>query len=291
MTGLKLSHLDKIYWPEEKITKGQLIEYYQKIAPIILPYISGRPISLNRFPEGITGEHFYHKDSSTLHLPEFIETKMINGVKYIVCNNLETLLYIVNLGSVEINVWLSKISKLEHPDWLLIDLDPEDIDFSYVVKSALKFKELFDLLEIPSFVKTSGATGIHIVVPIGKNYTFEQSKQFAKILANFVNSEIPEFTSIVRQPKNRQGKVYLDFLQNNHGQTLAAPYSIRPVEGAQVSAPLLWSEVAPSLSPKKFTIKNMDKRFHQVGDLWKPLINHKGIDLIKTLKKFKVINF
>lgn len=286
---VKFSNLDKIYWPKEKITKGDLVDYYDKISKYILPYLVDRPESLNRYPGGINGPSFFQKDTDhegppwleKLAVPSESENKDID---YILCQNKETLLYLANLGCIEINPWSSRVGNLDNPDFLVIDLDPEKISFEKVIEAAQVTKKVFDSLDIESYCKTSGATGLHIFVPMAAKYNYDQVKEFAHIIATLVNEKLPKTTSLERRPIKRQKKIYIDFLQNRKGQTLAAPYSVRPKPGATVSTPLKWSEVKSGLSPSDFTIKNIFKRIEKVGDLWKPVLG-KGANIEKALKK------
>lgn len=293
-TKVEISNPNKIFWPQEGYTKGDVIAYYDKVAPFILPYLKDRAESLNRHPDGIEGESFYHKDMQ--HPPKWATIERIYSgsdkkyLHWLVCNDLDTLLYMANLGCIEINPWSSRISKKEFPDYLIIDLDPNGAPFSEVINTAQEVKKIMDRAKLPSFVKTSGKTGLHILVPLGAKYTFEQTKQFAQILANMVFEALPHTTSIVRNPEKREKKVYIDFLQNRMGQTLAAPYSLRPVPGAQVSTPLEWKEVKEGLLPSNFTIENIFKRLEKHGDLWKGFLGHKGIDMQKSLKLLQAFN-
>jgi bifunctional non-homologous end joining protein LigD len=288
MSKIELTHADKVFFPKTGYTKGDLFEYYQTVSKLMLPYLKDRPHSLLRMPNGIGGPAFFQKDVES-H-PGWIKTAAIfsesndKDIHYYVCDSVDSLLYMVQLGCVEINPWNSRLKKLEKPDWLVIDLDPEKIEFKYVVETAQVVHQVCDELDIPTYPKTSGKTGIHIYIPLAAKYNYDQGKQFAEILANIINDRTPEHTSIVRLPSKRQGKVYVDFLQNRKGQTLAAPYSVRPTEEASVSAPLHWDEVNNKLKPSNFTIKNIEKRIDKVGDLWKPVLG-KGIDIKKTLSK------
>jgi bifunctional non-homologous end joining protein LigD len=287
---LKLTHLDKIYWPKDKYTKGDLINYYKEIAPIMLPYLKDRAENLNRHPHGIEGESFYQKDLED-H-PKWVKTKKIysesndKDIHYLVCNDAATLLYMANLGCIEINPWNSRIQKLDNPDYAIIDLDPEGIGFDRVVETAQMAHKILEQYDVPSYCKTSGATGLHIFIPLGAKYDYDLAKQFVQVLVTLVNQKLPKITSLERSPKKRQKKIYLDYLQNRHGQTLAAPYSVRPKPGATVSTPLEWDEVNKKLDPKNFTIKNIFKRIDKKGDLWKPILG-KGIDIEKILQKMQ----
>jgi bifunctional non-homologous end joining protein LigD len=187
-----------------------------------------------------------------------------------------------NLGCIEINPWFSRLQNLANPDYLVIDLDPEEISFEKVIDTALSVKEALDIAGAKSFCKTSGATGIHIYVPLKAKYDYDVAKDFAHLIGNIVNGWIPDFTSLERSPSKRKKKVYLDYLQNRKGQTLAAPYSIRPKPGATVSTPLKWEEVKSGLHPSDFTIKNIFKRLEKTGDLFKGVLGA-GIDIEKCI--------
>ncbi len=283
-----LTHQDKVYWPEDNIAKGQLIDYYTQVAPLILPYLKDRPESLNRFPHGITGESFYQKDMNG-QAPDWAKTITIHSqsenrdLEYLLCQDEATLLYMVNLGCIDFNPWNSRTQALEYPDWCVIDLDPEAVGFDAVIETAIAVHEVLDELKIPSYPKTSGATGIHIYIPTKAQYHYDQIKIFAEIIAQLAHAKLPNLTSLERSPAKRQGKVYLDYLQNRRGQTLAAPYSVRPKPHATVSTPLHWDEIATGLSPELFTITNAPSRFAKVGDLWAPVLRN-SFDLTAILK-------
>lgn len=287
---VRLSNQQKLYWPKEKITKGDLVQYYNSIAPVMLPYLKNRPESMHRFPNGITGPSFYQKDVDPKIIPDWLKTqKMYSSsnkayIDYLVCNDAATLVYMANLGCIEIHPWNSRIATPDNPDWMVIDLDPEAIDFKAVVKTAIEVRRLFEELDITSYCKTSGSTGLHIYVPLAAKYTYDIARSFGELIAHAVHERIPDITSVVRQPKKRQGKVYLDYLQNSRGQTLAAPYSVRPKPGATVSTPLEWSEVTARLDPKKFTIKTIFKRLDSKGDLWSPVLK-RGTNIMRALKQ------
>jgi bifunctional non-homologous end joining protein LigD len=286
---VKFSNRSKVFWPDDGITKGNLLDYYLGIAPTILKYLKDRPESLNRFPNGITGQSFYQKNMSET-APTWAKTKTIHSesgddnVEYLICSDEATMAFMLNLGCIEFNPWNSRIGDLEKPDWCVIDLDPEDIGFDSVVETAKVVKTVLDEAGVVSVPKTSGATGMHIYIPLGAKYDYDQTKMFGQVIAGLVNARLPKITSILRLPSKRQGKVYLDFLQNRHGQTLASAYSVRPRPHATVSAPLHWDEVEPGLYPHRFTIQNMPKRLDEVGDLWSPVIG-KGISIEDALKK------
>jgi bifunctional non-homologous end joining protein LigD len=248
-----------------------------------------RPQSLNRHPDGAGGMSFYQKDV-TGKVPGWIETHDYvsesdgETKKFLVCTNEASLLYMANWGCIEMNPWHSRVQSPDNPDYCVIDLDPEKIPFEKVIETANVVKKVMDELDIDSYCKTSGSTGLHIYIPLGAKYTYDQSRQLAELIVQFVHEELPDFTSVERNPARRQKKVYLDYLQNRTIQTLAAPYSLRPKEGATVSTPLHWDEVKKGLSTSNFTMLNIFDRLKSEGDLFTAVIK-KGIDLGKTLKK------
>ena len=286
---LKFTNLSKIYWPKEKYTKRDMLNYYYQIAPYILPYLKDRPQSLNRFPNGIEGESFYHKNVTT-GSPDWIKmepytTSEGERKNFLVPQDEAAILYMANLGAIEMNPWNSTIHKEDYPTWCLIDLDPSEKNtFDQVIETALVTKEVLDNMGVKGYVKTSGSTGIHIYIPLGAKYDYDQCQLFGKVIATQVNNIMPDFTSIERIVKNRKGKLYIDYLQNRPKATLAAPYSLRPKPGATVSMPLHWEEIKKGLKMKDFTIANAVARVKSEGDIFKPVLG-KGIDLNKILKK------
>ncbi len=288
---LQLTNLDKILWPDDGYTKGDMLRYYSAIAPYILPYLKNRPQSLNRFPNGIRGKSFYQKDV-TGKVPDWVEKYPYKTPDdrrrkhYMLCNNKAALLLMANLGAIEMNPWSSTIRKPEHPTWCIFDLDPDkDNTFDQVLEVARAIYDYLEALHVPCFCKTSGSTGIHIYVPLGARYTYEQSQLFARWVASEVDS-LFQFTSVERMTDKRKGKVYIDFLQNRPAATLAAPYSLRPKPHATVSMPLHWEEVKSGLKMTDFTIENAEERLKSEGDIFKPVLG-KGIDLKKILKEIK----
>jgi len=285
-----ITHLDKIYWPDEGYTKGDLIGYYRSIASFILPYLKNRPESLNRHPNGINGENFFQKNIPSA--PEWVEKKIIysedHNINYLLCQNEATLIYMINLGCIEINPWLSRIDSLSKPDFCVLDLDPENIDFKETVKVAQAIHKLLDKIGADNYCKTSGKRGLHIFIPLNASYDYEHSVTFAKLITTIIHQQFPDITSIERSPSKRQKKVYLDYLQNRKGQTVVAPYSVRPKPAATVYTPLEWSEVTASLDPQKFTLLTISKRLEKKGDLWKPVLG-KGIDLNVCIKNLSEI--
>jgi bifunctional non-homologous end joining protein LigD len=287
---LKFTNLSKLYWPKEKISKRDMLNYYYQVAPYILPYLKDRPQSMNRHPNGILGESFYYKDV-TGKAPGWVETFLYHSDaddrdrNYLVAKDEASLLYMASLGCIEMNPWHSTVIKEDYPDWCIIDLDPAKNTFDQVIEAALVTKSVLESMGIKGYPKTSGSTGIHIYIPLGAKYTYEQSKEFARVIARMVHEQLPKFTSIERIVKQRKGKMYIDFLQNRAQATVSAPYSLRPKPGATVSMPLHWEEVKKGLKMTDFTIYNAIDRVKSEGDIFKPVLG-KGIDLAKVIASF-----
>jgi len=260
-----LSNLDKVFWPEEGYTKGDLVAYYRAIAPWLLPYLADRPLVLTRYPDGIGGKSFFQKDAPA-YAQDFVRTVTMwsadsqRDLDYFVVDDVEQLVYIANMAAIPLHIWGSRVATLETPDWCILDLDPKGAPFTDVVRVALAIKELCDDIAWPAYVKTSGSSGLHVLLPLGRQCTFEQARQLGGLLAKLVATELHAIATVVRQVHKRDGKVYLDYVQNGHGRLLAAPFSVRPVPGAMVSAPLLWKEVNAKLDLAAFTIRTMPAR-------------------------------
>jgi len=289
---LKFTHLSKLYWPEDKISKREMFNYYYQIAEYILPYLKDRPMSLNRFPGGIHAKSFYQKNVKDM-APDWAQTFPYStgdgeAKEYLVGQDEASLLWMASLGCIEMNPWFSRTATPDNPDYCVIDLDPDKHTFDQVVEAANVVKEVLDSIEVPSFCKTSGSTGMHIYIPLAAKYDYDQSQLFAKIVVSIVNKQIPTFTSLERMIAKRKGKMYLDFLQNRPGATIAGPYSLRPKPSATVSMPLHWEEVKKGLQMKDFNIANAVDRVRSEGDLFKGVLG-KGIDLEKTIKKAKSV--
>jgi bifunctional non-homologous end joining protein LigD len=255
-------------------------------------HLKDRAESLNRFPDGIKGEHFYQKDVDPKQLPRFVKgvslrAKTGKTVHYVVCNNKDTLLYLANLGCIEINPWASRIQRPDRPDFMTLDLDPSRSNgFGDVITIARAAHRILDGLGVKNYCKTSGKTGIHVLVPLGGKYTFTEVRHFAKLLAERIAAETPTLATTQQRIGKRRGKIYLDYMRNAVGQTAAAPYSLRPWPGATVSTPLEWSEVKKGLRPDRFTIKTIFKRLRTKGDLLKPMLKQ-GIDLRDAIRSLE----
>lgn len=285
---LTFNHLSKVYWPEDGITKRDMFNYYDQVAEYMVPYLKDRPMSLNRFPNGIHGPSFYQKNVKD-KVPDCMSTMPHTNDKgeekeYLVATNKASLLWMASLGCIEINPWFSRVQSPDNPDFCVIDLDPDKQHFDQVIETAQKVKAICDAIGVPAYPKTSGSTGMHIYIPLGAKYSYDQSQMFAKIIVTLVHKELKEYTTLERMVKNRGGKMYLDFLQNRPDATIAGVYSLRPKPGATVSMPLTWDEVKPGLTMRHFTIHNSIARLQETGDLFHGVLGE-GIDLKQTIQK------
>ena len=268
--GLTLTNLDKVFWPGEGYTKGDLLEYYRAISPWLLPYLKDRPLVLTRFPDGIEGKSFFQKDAPSW-APEWLRTETLwsehggRDIHYFICDDVPSLLYVANMGAIPLHVWSSRVATLARPDWCILDIDPKGAPFAGAVAVARAIHALAEEIALPTFVKTSGSEGIHVLVPLAGRMSFEQSRRLAELVAQVVVGALPDVATLERVPKKRGGRVYLDTLQNGHGKLLAAPFSARPLPGAPVSMPLRWSEVNARLDPRRFTIRNAVARMKRLG--------------------------
>ena len=291
---VKLTNQNKIYFPKDNISKGDVVAYYQSIAEFILPHLKNRPQSLNRFPNGIDGLSFYQKDAAE-STPEWIETQKVFSesnekyIDYILCNNKAALAYLNNLGCIEMNVWTSSTKNLDMPDYFVLDIDPsENNSFDEVIEVALTVKKILDMAKSDGYCKTSGSSGMHIYIPANAKYSFDQAKDFCHVLMQLVHKEMPDNTTLERSlQKRNKNKIYLDYLQNRRGQTLASVYSLRPKNGATVSMPLEWNELKAGLKPSDFNIENALERIKAKGDIFKAVLG-KGLDMLKAIEKLTV---
>ena len=291
---VNFSNPNKIYWPAEGYTKGDMIEYYRAVSPWLLPYLRNRPVVLTRFPDGIDGKSFYQKDAPEF-APEWMRTVSIwsndtqRDIRYFVADDVESILYIANSGSIPLHIWGSRVGSLELPDWCVIDLDPKEAPFSDVIRTALVLRQICEAAGLPSYVKTTGKTGLHILLPLGRQFTYELSRTLGELLARLVLRELNDIATITRHVTKRGDKVYLDYLQNRHGQLIVAPFSVRPLPGASVSMPLTWDEVNDSLDPRAFTIRTAVERMEKLGaDPVVPVLEEKP-DLSKVLENLAMV--
>ena len=269
-----LSNLDKVFWPGEEYTKRDLVAFYDRIADVLVPHLKDRPMVLERFPGGIGGDSFYQKNAPDF-LPDWIPRVAVTSdsaarsIDYILCNDRRTLVYLANMACVSQHPWSSRIDHLDNPDFLIIDLDPsEGVPYSVVCKVANRVRHVLESLELRSYPKTSGATGIHILVPLQRRYGYDDVRNFAEILARLTVSGLEEVATIQRSIQERKNKVYVDYLQNGRGKTIASAYSLRPRPGAPVSTPLEWSEIGSKLRPESFNIRTIFSRLDRKGDLF-----------------------
>lgn len=272
---VRVTNREKIYWPQAGITKGEFVDYYDRVAEFLLPYLHDRPLHMYRFPDGIEGKSFYHHDAPE-HTPDWVQTFTpadhapdAKRVRYIVCNDRDTLLYLANLGSIDLHAWMSRCTTPDTPDWLVIDLDPDGSPFAQVVRVARAVGKLLRGIGVQAFPKTSGASGLHLGIPLRPIYTYEQVRQFGEMLARYVAREHPDLCTVERSVARRQGRVYIDTLQNHRGQTVVPPYVVRPVPAASVSTPLDWDELSVDLDPAAFNVRTLPDRLARVGDLFR----------------------
>ena len=265
------SNLEKVFWPEDGYTKGDLIEYYRDVSEWLLPYVQDRPVVMTRYPDGIDGKSFFQKDAPQW-VPDWVRTEKVwspdseKETNYFIGDEVETILYIANLGSIPLHVWSSRLSALERPDWCILDLDPKEAPFEHVVQVANAIHALCDDIELPCFVKTSGSSGLHVLLPLGGQCTYAQSKVLGELLARVTASELPVIATTARALSRRQGRVYIDYGQNGHGKLLVSALCVRPLPGAPVSMPLRWSEVTKKLDIRKYTIKSAAGRLRRLKE-------------------------
>jgi bifunctional non-homologous end joining protein LigD len=281
---LRLSSLDKVFFPKDGITKGDLLSYYRRVASVVVPHLRDRPFTMKRFPDGIDGKFFFQKDAPS-HMPEWIprveylstsrESRQKRMIAYPLVNDDLALLWMVNMGCIDLNTWYSRVDKPDRPDFCLFDLDPSaDVGFRETVEVALLVKELLDALGLESCVKTSGSDGIHVLVPISRRHTYADTRRFAEVVAGALRRAHPKLVTTEWTKSKRRG-VLVDANQNGEGKTIASVYSVRPHDGAPVSTPLRWEEVTPDLDPGDFTIEVALDRIEREGDLFAPVLHGK----------------
>jgi bifunctional non-homologous end joining protein LigD len=294
VTRVELTNQDKVYWPEDGFTKGDLIQFYDRIAPVLVPHLLDRPLVFDRYPDGIHGEHFYQKDAHD-YTPDWIRTQKIwspdveRHIRYFIGADRDQLLYIANMGAIAQNPWSSRVQFIERPDFVIFDLDPVDAPYSVVQQVALALKSVLDELHLRGYPKTSGASGIHVYLPILENrFSYEDVRVFAEAIARIVVQGVPEIATVERVVRKRKtGTVYVDYLQNVKGKTVASVYCPRAVPGACVSTPLQWEEFKKPLNPRDYAIKNVFERIDKFGDLFAPVLSDRQdiSGFLKALRK------
>jgi bifunctional non-homologous end joining protein LigD len=277
---LKFTNLGKVFYPDEGYTKRDLLNYYDGVRELILPHLKDRPLSLKRYPNGIREEYFFQKNVREALAP-WLRTEMIdsehNGkpIKYVFAEDRASLLYLVNLGCIDQNPWMSRSPHLDNPDFVLIDLDPQECSFELIVEAALLVKGILDRIGLKGYPKTTGGDGMHIYVPVEPVYSYDETRTFAELIARLAFHERPQLFTTPRSVSKRQtGRVYFDYLQNGKSKTIAAPYVLRAYPGAPVATPLAWEEVRPGLHPLQFTIANALERFAAKGDLFSGVLTN-----------------
>ncbi|GIK38926.1 MAG: ATP-dependent DNA ligase [Chloroflexota bacterium] len=277
---IELSHLDKVLFPDDGITKGDLIDYYQRIAAIMLPHLADHPLSLQRFPNGIQAEGFYQKEMPD-YFPDWIRRVSVEVKEdqvrqdQVVCDNVETLVYLANQACITLHPWLSRADKLNHPDKLIFDLDPPGNDFETVRFAAGRLREMLQEVGLVPFVMTTGSKGLHVVAPLDQSADFDEVRAFVRELADELARREPKRLTTETRKNQRQGRVFLDYLRNAYGQTGVATYTLRAKPGAPVATPLDWAELAdPQLHSQSYTMRNIFHRLGQKADPWQDIRNH-----------------
>lgn len=267
---------EKIWFPQSKITKGDIVAYYPDIAPYMLPFIKDRALTMHRFPNGIDHEGFYQKNIGE-HFPSWVASKKIKNreagyTTYVVCNNAASLAYLATQASITPHLWLSKVDKLNYPDRMIFDLDPFDDDFATVRWTALELKKLLQEIGMPTFVMTTGSRGLHVVVPLKRVATFDVVREYARSIATLLVDRYPKKLTINARKESRGRRLLIDCMRNSYGATAVAPYAVRAIEKAPVATPIFWEELA-RITPQRFTIKTIFKRLLQKEDPWQTLNN------------------
>jgi bifunctional non-homologous end joining protein LigD len=285
------SNLEKTYWPRQGYTKGDLIAYYEQVADVLLPYLEGRPVHMLRYPDGVEGKAFYQRQAPE-YLPDWIRTELIAGDEgeepdhHFICDSRDALLYLVNLGSIDLHPWMSRLGALDHPDWVVLDLDPKGASFANVVRVAKLLGKILRGVGIKPLLKTSGKTGMHVFVPLNGVYEYGPARMFCESVARLAVRQLGDIATVERSVGQRGGKVYVDFLQNFRGQTVVPPYVVRPTAAASVSMPLLWDELEGELAPEMFTMRAAVERLDKYGDLFRGVLTE-GVELGEVLVKLE----
>ena len=266
---VEITNKSKVFWPDEGYTKGDLIDFYTAVPEAMQPYLTDRPLVMTRYPDGIEGKSFFQKNAPDfapdwLHTVRLTSPRTGKDVEYFVCQNRESLVYVANLAAIVLHVWSSRLHQLGQPDWCILDLDPKDAPFEDVIEIAVAIRRLCRKIELPSFIKTSGSSGLHVLLPLGGACTYEQSRSLGQLIARIICRQLPEIATVTRNPERRGGKVYIDFVQNGRGRLLVAPFSVRPLPAAPVSTPLRWSEVKPGLDLRDHNIRTVPERLKKL---------------------------
>lgn len=270
---IALSHTDKIFFPEEGLTKGDIINYYVKIAEAMLPFLRERPLVMHRFPDGLTGENWIHKEKPA-YFPDWIESETIvnedgTTTAYVICQEAATLVYLANQACLTFHRWLSRRASLHYPDCIIFDLDPPENNFETVKSVAWELRGLLQELGLASFPMTTGARGMHVLVPLAPLYNFEQTRRFARDVASILVTRHPENVTIEARKAKRGARLFVDIMRNSFAQTAVAPYSLRGKPGAPVATPLSWEEVLePNLQAQSYNLRNIFVRLQKKPNVW-----------------------
>ncbi|HEY3421798.1 MAG TPA: non-homologous end-joining DNA ligase [Methanocellaceae archaeon] len=275
---INITHPEKVLFPEDKITKGEVVDYYRRIADTMVPYVKDRPMSLQRFPDGIGKEGFFQKEASD-YFPEWIKRATLDVEKdriqhQVLCNDAETLIYLANQDCITLHVFLSREDKLRYPDRMIFDLDPGDHDFDKVKFAAKELRKRLSNIKMTAFLMTTGSRGLHVVVPLDRSADFETVRRFAHDLVSDMAKSDPEQFTIETYKEKRQGRLFLDYMRNSYGQTSVAPYSVRSISGAPVATPIRWEDLDRVETSQKYNIKNVFRHLEEKGDPWKDMMKH-----------------
>jgi bifunctional non-homologous end joining protein LigD len=291
---IRFSNLDKVWYPKERYTKRDVLNYYDQVAEFILPHLRDRPLSLKRYPNGIKEDFFFQKNIPESY-PDWLRIEPIpsehrgEDIRFVVADDRATLLYLTNLGCVDQNPWMSRVQSLDFPDYVLIDLDPVECAFQKIIEATLLVREVLDEIGMKGYPKTTGGDGMHVFVPIEPRYTYDQARGFGEIISQLTLAKKPDlFTTPRSVDKRKKNRVYFDYMQLSFGKTIAAPYVLRAYDGAPVATPLEWAEVRPGLTPDQFNITNAIARFRERGDLFRPVLE-KPQKLERALKTIETM--
>jgi bifunctional non-homologous end joining protein LigD len=273
----EVSRPEKIFFPGSGITKGDVVEYYRRIAKTILPHLRGRPLVLQRFPDGLRRAGFFQKDVPE-YFPDWIPTVSLKKeggqVRYALCDNTATVVYLANQACLTLHAWLSRKPKWDYPDRMIFDLDPPGKEFQHVSEAASGLRKLMEALDLEPFVMATGSRGLHVVVPLDRTMSFDLVRDFARDVAELLAERHPQTLTTEMRKNRRRGRLYLDTMRNAYGQTVVAPYTVRAKPEAPVATPLEWNEISAKLNPHGFTLRNIFQRLHEKEDPWRRINRH-----------------
>ncbi|MDX1637721.1 MAG: non-homologous end-joining DNA ligase [Balneolaceae bacterium] len=287
---IEMENLDKVIFPDIGVTQGDLLTYYHRISGVMLPHMKDRPLTLQRFPDGIGEEGFYQKNMPD-YFPGWITAARVEVAgqdrtqRQVICNDTATLAYLVDQGVVTVHIWQSRSDKLHYPDRMIFDIDPPDDDFSLVCRAARRLRELLERIELNPYVMTTGSRGLHVAVPLERSQRFDIVRAFAKKVAGRIAKRQPDLFTVEMRKEKREGRLFLDYLRNSYGQNSVAPYAVRALPGAPVATPLDWQELDRDITSRTYTVKNIFRRMGQKKDPWKNIHEHAG-SLEKAKNRF-----